>query len=135
MAMTLEEFMQTEAGQKLEMENAGLSDMEQSNLMTALQKAADEGSLESFNVDSAVMDAQLAEEARAEAEALQTEQAKAVEEGDWDKAQDLAQQAEYAIEEVQEHGGDVAYEEVKQNEDDQANLEWAEYHQEIADDN
>lgn len=135
MAMTIEEFMQTEAGQSLQMQNAGLSDMEQSNLMAALQKAADEGGLEDFNVDSAVQQAQWAEEAREEAEALQAEQAKAVEEGDWEKAQDLAQQAEYKLEEVQENGGDVAYAEVKQNEDDQANLEWADYHQEIADDN
>lgn len=135
MAMTIEEFMQTEAGQSLLAQNAGLSDMEQSNVMAALQKAADEGGLEDFNVDNAVLQAQTAEEARAEAEALQAEQAKAVEEGDWEKAGDLAQQAEYKLEEVQENGGDVAYEEIKQNEDDQANLEWADYHQEIADDN
>ncbi len=135
MAMTIEDFMQTEAGQSLLAQNAGLSDMEQSNVMAALQKAADEGGLESFNVDNAVLQAQAAEEARAEAEALQAEQAKAVEEGDWEKAGDLAQQAEYKLEEVQENGGDVAYAEIKQNEDDQANLEWADYHQEIADDN
>lgn len=135
MPMTIEEFMQTEAGQKLEMENAGLSDMEQSNVMAALQKAADEGGLEDFNVDSAVLDAQLAEEARAEAEAFQAEQAKAVEEGDWEKAGEMAENAEYAMEEVKEHGGDVADAEILEAQYDQMELDNAEYNQEIADDN
>lgn len=135
MPMTIEEFMQTEAGQKLEIDNAGLSDMEQSNVMAALQKAADEGSLESFNVDSAVLDAQLAEEARAEAEAFQAEQAKAVEEGDWEKAGEMAQNAEYAMEEVKDHGGDVADAEILEAQYDQMELDNAEYNQEIADDN
>ncbi len=135
MPMTIEEFMQTEAGQKLEIDNAGLSDIEQSNVMAALQKAADEGSLESFNVDSAVLDAQLAEEARAEAEAFQAEQAKAVEEGDWEKAGEMAQNAEYAMEEVKDHGGDVADAEILEAQYDQMELDNAEYNQEIADDN
>jgi len=133
--MTLEQFMQTEAGQQLSIDVAGLSDMEQANLQAALQKAADEGTLESFDTDSAFLDAQLAETAREEAEYFQTEQAKAVEEGDWEKAEEMAENAEYAMEEVKDHGGDVADSEILEAQYDQMELENADYHQEIADDN
>lgn len=134
MAMTLEEFMQTEAGQQMQIDMAGLSDMEQANLAAALQKAADEGALEDFNPDSAILDAQLAEEAREDAEYYQAEQAKAVEAGDWEKAEEMAENAEYAMEEVKDHGGDVADSEILQAQHDQMDLENADYHQEIADD-
>ncbi|MEZ5994594.1 MAG: hypothetical protein R3C25_02475 [Hyphomonadaceae bacterium] len=135
MAMTLEEFMKTDAGQKMETDIAGLSDMEQANLMAALQKAADEGSLEDFNPDTAILDAQAAEDAREEAEYYQSEQAKAADAGDWEKAEEMAQNAEYAMEEVKDHGGDVADSEIIEAQYDQMNLENADYHQEIADDN
>ena len=133
--MTLEQFMQTEAGQQLSIDVAGLSDMEQANLQAALQKAADEGTLESFDADSAYLDAQLAETAREEAEYFQAEQAKAVEAGDWEKAEEMASNAEYAMEEVKDHGGDVAESEILEAQYDQMELENADYHQEIADDN
>jgi hypothetical protein len=135
MPMTIEEFMQTEAGQQMQINNAGLSDMEQANLMAALQKAADEGALESFNPDAAILDAQAAEAAREEAEAFQAEQAKAVEEGDWEAAREAAENAEYAMEEVKDHGGDVADAEILEAEYDQMELDNADYHQEIADAN
>lgn len=135
MAMTLEEFMATEAGQQMSIDIAGLSDMEQANLQAALQKAADEGTLEDFNSDSAILDAQLAETAREDAEYYQAEQAKAVEEGDWEKAEEMAENAEYAMEEVKDHGGDVADSEILEAQYDQMDLENADYHQEIADDN
>ena len=134
MPMTIEEFMQSEAGQQMQIDNAGLSTMEQSNLMAALQKAADDGTLEDFNADTAILDAQAAEAAREEAEAFQAEQAKAVEAGDWEKAEEMAENAEYAMEEVKEHGGDVADAEVLQAQHDQMDLENADYNQEIADD-
>ncbi|MGD9815234.1 MAG: hypothetical protein AB7Q23_08505 [Hyphomonadaceae bacterium] len=134
MAMTLEEFMQTEAGQQMQIDMAGLSDMEQANLAAALQKAADEGALEDFNPDSAILDAQFAEEAREDAEYYQAEQAKAVEAGDWEKAEEMAENAEYAMEEVKDHGGDVADSEILEAQHDQMDLENADYHQEIADD-
>ena len=114
---------------------AGLSDMEQANLQAALQKAADEGTLEDFNSDSAILDAQLAETAREEAEYFQGEQAKAVEEGDFEKAEEMASNAEYAMEEVKDHGGDVADSEILEAQYDQMELENADYHQEIADGN
>lgn len=133
--MTLEEFMATEAGQQLSVDTAGLSQMEQANFMAALQKAADEGELESFNSDSAILDAQLAETARDEAEYYQAEQAKAAEAGDWEKAEEMASNAEYAMEEAKDHGGDVADAEIVEAQYDQMELENADYHQEIADDN
>lgn len=132
--MTLEEFMQSDAGQQMSIDIAGLSDMEQANLQAALQKAADEGSLEDFDADSAILDAQLAETSRDEAEYYQAEQAKAVEEGDWEKAEEMAENAEYAMEEVKDHGGDVADSEILEAQYDQMELENADYHQEIADD-
>jgi len=133
--MTLEQFMATEAGQQLSIDTAGLSQMEQANFMAALQKAADEGGLEDFNPDTAILDAQAAEAAREEAEMYQAEQAKAVEAGDWEKAEEMASNAEYAMEEVEEHGGDVADSEIVEAQYDQMELENADYHQEIADDN
>lgn len=132
--MTLEQFMATEAGQQLSIDTAGLSQMEQANFMSALQKAADEGGLENFNTDSAILDAQLAETARDDAEYYQAEQAKAAEAGDWEKAEEMASNAEYAMEEVKDHGGDVADSEILQAQHDQMDLDNADYHQEIADD-
>ncbi len=133
--MTLEEFLETDAGQQLAIDTAGLSEMEQANFMAALQKSAEEGDLENFNSDMAILDAQTAEEKREEVESYQAEQAKAVDEGDWEKAEELAGKAEYAMEEVKEHGGDVADSEILEAQHDQMNLDNADYHQEIADDN
>ena len=48
--------------------------------------------------------------------------------------EDYADKAEYAMEEVKDHGGDVADSEILDAQKDEANLEWADYHQEIADD-
>jgi hypothetical protein len=134
--MTLEEYFQTEAGQQLQVDMAGMSDAENATMMNQLQSAADAGDLhEGFNTDGMFLDSQVAEGARQDAEQLQSEQAQAVADGDWDKAHDLAQQAEYSMQEVRDHGGDVAQAELDQNSDDLSNTEWAEYHQEIADDN
>lgn len=132
--MTLDDFWQTETGQQLQIDMAGMSQAEQATMLDQLQKAADEGELSSdFNPDSMFQESILAEEKREEAEDFQAEQAKAVEAGDWEKAQDLAEQAEYAMEEVKEHGGDVAEAEILEAQHDQMNLENAEYNQEIAD--
>ncbi len=134
MPMTLEEFLQTEAGQQMQIDTAGLSSAEQATFMSALQSAADNGTLEDFNPDTAILDSQQAEEAREEAEYYQAEQAKAVEAGDWEKAEEMASNAEYAMEEVKDNGGDVADAEIHDAQYDQMDLENAQYHQEIADD-
>lgn len=134
--MTLEEFWQTENGQQLQTDMAGMSQAEQATMLNQLQQAADNGDLSSdFNSDSMFLDSQLAESARENAEYYQAEQAKAAEAGDWERAEEMASNAEYAMEEVKDHGGDVADSEVLQAQHDQMNLENADYHQEIADDN
>ena len=134
--MTLDEYFQTENGQQLQTDMAGMSQAEQADMMNQLQGAADSGDLhEGFNSDSMFLDAQTAEGARTDAESHQTEQARAADAGDWDTARNEAQQAEYSMQEVQDHGGNVDAAEVIQAQHDDANLGWAEYHQEIADDN
>lgn len=134
--LTLDDFWQTETGQQLEIDMAGMSDAEQATMLNQLQVAADKGDLTlDFNTDSMFLDSQIAEEKREEAELYQAEQAKAVEAGDWEKAEEFASKAEYAMEEVKDHGGDVAEAEIYEAQADQANLENADYHQEIADAN
>lgn len=134
--MTLEDFWQTDVGQQLQIDMAGMSDAEQSTMLNQLQLAADNGDLSAdFNTDSMFLDSEIAEEKREEAEYYQAEQAKAVEAGDWEKAEELSSKAEYAMEEVKDHGGDVADAEIYEAQTDQANLENADHHQEIADSN
>ena len=114
---------------------AGMSDAEQATMLNQLQQAADNGDLSAdFNTDSMFLDSQIAEEKREEAETFQAEQAKAVEAGDWEKAEEMASNAEYAMEEVKDHGGDVADSEIVEAQYEQMDLENADYHQEIADD-
>lgn len=133
--MTLDDFWQTEGGQQLQTDMAGMSDAEQATMLNQLQQAADSGDLSAdFNTDSMFLDSQIAEEKREEAETFQAEQAKAVEAGDWEKAEEMASNAEYAMEEVKDHGGDVADSEIVEAQYDQMDLENADYHQEIADD-
>ncbi|MGE0531591.1 MAG: hypothetical protein AB7G40_04530 [Hyphomonadaceae bacterium] len=134
--MTLEEFWQTETGQQLQIDMAGMSEAETATMLNQLQQAADNGGLTAdFNPDDMFLDSQIAEEKREEAELFQAEQAKAVEAGDWEKAEEMAEKAEYAMEEVKDHGGDVADSEILEAQYDQMELENADYHQEIADDN
>lgn len=134
--MTLDDFWQTETGQQLQIDMAGMSDAEQATMLNQLQQAADNGDLtDAFNPDSMFLDSQIAEEKREEAEAFQAEQAKAVEAGDWEKAEEMAEKAEYVMEEVKDHGGDVADAEILEAQYDQMELENADYHQEIADAN
>ncbi|MEZ6023882.1 MAG: hypothetical protein R3C16_10835 [Hyphomonadaceae bacterium] len=133
--MTLEQFFASDAGQQLQIDMAGLSDMEQANVMAALQKAADEGGLETVDTNDVYLNAQVAEEKREEAEMYQAEQAKAVEAGDWETAKEMSEKAEDAMLEVEEYGGDVDGAEIIQAEHDQIDLDYADYHQEIADDN
>ncbi|MCA8885227.1 MAG: hypothetical protein R3C31_04335 [Hyphomonadaceae bacterium] len=134
--ITLDDFWQTENGQQLQIDMAGMSQAEQATMLNQLQQAADNGDLHAdFNTDSMFLDSQIAEEKREEAEAYQGEQAKAVEAGDWEKAEEMSSNAEYAMEEVKDHGGDVADSEILEAQYDQMDLENADYHQEIADDN
>ncbi|MEJ0061258.1 MAG: hypothetical protein WDM79_17575 [Terricaulis sp.] len=132
---SIEELLETSQGQEFQVDIAGLSTAEQANVANALREAADDGALGDVNLDSVILDAQAAEDARSDAEYYQAEQAKAVDAGDWETAKDFAEKAEYSMEEVQDHGGDVAYAEVLEAEHDQMNLDNADWNQEIADDN
>ena len=133
--MTLDDFWQTENGQQLQTDMAGMSQAEQATMLNQLQQAADNGDLHAdFNTDDMFLDSQIAEAKREDAEYYQAEQAKAVEDGDWEKAEEMASNAEYAMEEVKDHGGDVADSEILEAQYDQMDLENADYHQEIADD-
>ena len=133
--MTLDDFWQTENGQQLQTDMAGMSDAEQATMLNQLQQAADNGDLHAdFNTDDMFLDSQIAEAKREDAEYYQAEQAKAVEDGDWEKAEEMASNAEYAMEEVKDHGGDVADSEILDAQYDQMDLENADSHQEIADD-
>ncbi len=133
--MTLEDFLQSDAGQNLQLDLAALSDAERDTFMGKLQETADKGELESMDTDFAILQSQWAEEARDEAEALQAEQAQAVADGDYERAGDLALQAEYAMEEVQGHGGSVDDAEIVQAQADQTNLDYAADSQESAEQN
>lgn len=133
--MTLEQFFASDAGQQLQIDMAGLSQMETANVMAALQKAADDGGLESLDTGSILLDAQAAEDARGDAEMYKHEQAKAAEAGDWESAKEYAEKAEDAMLEVKEHGGDIADAEILEAQYDQMDLDNADWHQEIADDN
>ncbi len=133
--MTLDDFWQTETGQQLQTDMAGMSQEEQATMLNQLQQAADNGDLSAdFNPDTMFLDSEIAEEKRDEAEYYQAEQAKAADAGDWEKAEEFAEKAEYAMEEVKDHGGDVADAEILEAQHDQMDLENADYHQEIADD-
>ena len=133
--MTLDDFWQTENGQQLQTDMAGMSQAEQATMLNQLQQAADNGDLHAdFNTDDMFLDSQIAEAKREDAEYYQAEQAKAVEDGDWEKAEEMASNAEYAMEEVKDHGGDVADSEILDAQYDQMDLGNADYHQEIADD-
>ena len=132
---SVSEFLQTDRGQEFQVELAGLSDAEQANVVHALQDAADTGVLADLNLDHTVLEAQSAEASRAEAQAHQDAQARAADAGDWETARNEAQQAEYAMQDVRDHGGNVADAEVNQTQSDVANLDNANWQQQIADDN
>ena len=75
--MTLDDFWQTEGGQQLQTDMAGMSDAEQATMLNQLQQAADNGDLSAdFNTDSMFLDSQIAETKREEAEYYQAEQAR-----------------------------------------------------------
>jgi hypothetical protein len=133
--MTLDEYMQTEAGQQMQVNIAGLSDAERETFLVNLQQAADEGRLADFDVDSTMLHSEWAEEAREEAVELRAEQAEAIAEGDYARAGELARDAEYAMEEVQANGGDVAYSEIVEVQGDQTELAYAADWAESAEDN
>lgn len=112
---------------------ANLSEAGQTQVVDAISAANDSGNLADLDTNHALSDAQTADTARENVEALHQEQAQAVADGNFAKADDLAIQTQYQLREVQDHGGD-ADQQLMQSESDQAHLEWAGYHDGIAQD-
>ena len=119
--------------ESFQVELAGLSTDAQAQVVDAVAAANDSGDLADLNLDKTVADAQAADTGRERVEELHQEQAQAVADGDFAKADDLAHQTEYQLREVEAHGA-AADPQIIQSEADQAHLDWAQYHQEIAQD-
>ena len=132
--MTLDDYFQTDAGQQLQIDMAGMPDGARSDMMAQLQNAADAGSLtEDFNTDGMFLGSENADAARQDASADLAQQAQDAQAGNWDAVQTDAQNAAYSMEEAQSDGGTVDDSQIVQAQTDDANAGWAEYHQEIGD--
>lgn len=112
-------------------EVSNLSEEGQQQVIDAI--ANHDGDVADLNTDALVSDAQIADTARDNVEHLHQEQADAVASGDYAKADEIAHQTEYQLQEVQDHGGNADLQ-LATTESDQQHLDWAQYHQEIADD-
>lgn len=88
-------------------ELAGLSQEGQDQVIEAITAAQDSGTLDDAAVHDALDQAAQADLHRANVEDLHQQQADAADAGDYAKAADLAQQAEYQLKEVEDHGGDA----------------------------
>jgi hypothetical protein len=108
---------------------ANLSEEGQQQVVDALQDNADQGgTVDEVNPDGVLQDAQLGDDHRENVEAIKAEQAEAVEDGDLDKAHELAVNAEYEIREVEATGGE-SDQQIAQAEHDQAHIEDAQMHE------
>ena len=112
----------------LQVEVANLSTEGQQQVLDAIAVHGDDGT----DAGQLVTDAQTADYDRSNVEQLHTEQAQAIADGDYAKADDIAHQTEYQLQDVQDHGGD-ADTQMATTESDQSHLDWAEFHQESAD--
>src|SRR4051812_28356075 len=81
---------------------ANLSTDGQQQVIDALQAPAYDG-----NTDHVLLDAQVADEHRENVEQIHTEQAEAIAEGDFAKANDLAHNAEFEVRAVDSLGGEA----------------------------
>lgn len=116
---------------------AELTEEGQAQVIEALAEQAYEGDLTEDSINEAVGNAETADESRENVEDLREQQAEAVESGDYEKGQDLANQAEYELREVDDLGGSEAEAEVLEAQTDQQELadaaDNADYAQENAD--
>lgn len=134
MTDTLSQDILDKLPEDFRVEIAGLSDEAQAQVLEAVQAAADENALDDFDTDKAMSDAVVADEARQEGETARQEQAEAVEDGDFEKGRDLADQNEWAMKEVEDHGGE-AEEQIIQAEADQESLDEAQDERDTANEN
>jgi hypothetical protein len=114
---------------------ASLTDEGQQQVIDALYEAQGDGELTEESFQDAVGNAESADESRENVENLRTDQAEAVESGDFAKAQDLANQSEYELREVDDLGGTEAEQEVLEAQTDQQELADAGASQEAAEEN
>lgn len=119
-----------------QIEMASLNDAAQAQARAVLEEAAANGNLDDLDLDQVISNAREANEAQEEAENLQVEQAKATEEGDFERARELSAKAEYELREVEEKGDEPleAQAAIRDADYDQMDLDNADFHQEIADD-
>jgi hypothetical protein len=111
---------------------SALSDAGREQVYEALDQAEGATGADAVDVREVVQDAEAADYYRAQAEEFQQLQAKAVSDGNWDLARDYAQQAEFALDSVADHGGsDVP---AAQAAEDVANLDNARWEQRQAND-
>ncbi len=114
-----------------QIEVSNLSEEGQQQVIDAI--ANHDGDVSDLDTDQLVSDAQIADTARDNVEHLHQEQADAVASGDYAKADEIAHQTEYQLQEVQDHGGN-AEQQLATTESDQQHLDWAQYHQDVASD-
>lgn len=110
---------------------ASLSEEGQAQVVEALSS----GELSADEMNEALSNAEDADYARENAEEARENQAEAADSGDYDKAQEYANQAEYDLREVDDLGGSEAEAEVIEAQQDQAELAEAEDHAEYAEEN
>jgi hypothetical protein len=110
---------------------AGLEDDAQTQVIEAIQAAADDGALPDLDIDDTIRDAADVTERQENVEALHQQQAEAVERGDFEGAQEISQQAEWQMREIEDHGGD-AEQQLLQAERDQVNLDDADWEADTA---
>lgn len=133
-ARTIEDLLPTEGTSDFQIDIASLSEGAQEQAIQAVHDAAANGALDDLDLDSVINNARDADAARERSEENQVEQAKAAESGDFAKAEEFAQRAEYDLREVEDKGADpvAAWQDVEHTQHDRMDLENAEFHQEIA---
>jgi hypothetical protein len=110
---------------------AALDDDAQTQVIEAVQAAADEGALGDLDVDRTIADAQEVSERKEEVEEIHKEQAEAVADGDFEHAKELAQDAQWEMKEIDDHGGESEVQ-MLEAERDEANLDQADWEQDTA---
>ena len=132
---TLPSDIQDQLPEGMSVRIATLSDEGQQQVLDALTEAQGDGALTEEAFSDAVSSAEMADESRENAEIAREGQAEAADSGDYAKAQDYANQAEYELKEVDHLGGAEAEEEMIEAQVDQAELAEAQDNEAAAQEN
>jgi hypothetical protein len=114
---------------------ASLTDEGQQQVLDALTEAQSAGPLTEETFQDTVSNAESADYARENVEIAREAQAEAADSGDYAKAQEYANQAEYELREIDHLGGAEAEEEVLEAQTDQVELATAQDHADYAQEN